>query len=154
MSNKANQELSQNEEAVGPESLSLPAVGEVESRHEVAPVLSAVDEEILSQVRLAAHAADEKKAENILILRLAAVTEFTDYFIICSGNSTRQNQAIADEIVDQLKKVRLRPLHTEGYATAEWILIDYGVFIVHIFTGSSRQFYDLERLWRDAEHVV
>lgn len=150
MSNKANQELSQNEEATGPESLSTVAPSQTEVRAEPSPI----DEEILSQVRLAVLAAEEKKAENVLILRLTAVTEFTDYFIICSGNSTRQNQAISDEIVDQLRKVRLRPLHKEGYTSGEWILIDYGVFIVHIFTGSSRQFYDLERLWRDAERVV
>jgi ribosome-associated protein len=150
MSNKANQELSQNEEATGPESLSPVAPSQTEVRAEPSPI----DEEILSQVRLAVLAAEEKKAENVLILRLTAVTEFTDYFIICSGNSTRQNQAISDEIVDQLRKVRLRPLHKEGYTSGEWILIDYGVFIVHIFTGSSRQFYDLERLWRDAERVV
>ena len=150
MSNKANQELSQNEEATGPESLSHVAPSLTEVRAEPAPI----DEEILSQVRLAVLAAEEKKAENVLILRLTAVTEFTDYFIICSGNSTRQNQAISDEIVDQLRKVRLRPLHKEGYTSGEWILIDYGIFIVHIFTGSSRQFYDLERLWRDAERVV
>jgi ribosome-associated protein len=150
MSNKANQELSQNEEATGPESLSPVAPSLTEVRAEPSPI----DEEILSQVRLAVLAAEEKKAENVLILRLTAVTEFTDYFIICSGNSTRQNQAISDEIVDQLRKVRLRPLHKEGYTSGEWILIDYGIFIVHIFTGSSRQFYDLERLWRDAERVV
>jgi ribosome-associated protein len=150
MSNKANQELSQNEEATGPESLSLVAPSPTEVRAAPSPI----DEEILSQVRLAVHAAEEKKAENVLILRLTAVTEFTDYFIICSGNSTRQNQAISDEIVDQLRKIRLRPLHKEGYTSGEWILIDYGTFIVHIFTGSSRQFYDLERLWRDAERVV
>lgn len=116
--------------------------------------LSPVDEEILDQVRLAVDCAEEKKAENILVLRLTAITEFADYFVICSGNSTRQNQAIADEITDRLKQYKLRPLHTEGYATADWILIDYGAFIVHIFTQSARQFYDLERLWRDAERVV
>ena len=116
--------------------------------------LSPVDQEILDQVRLAVDCAEEKKAENILVLRLAAITEFSDYFVICSGNSTRQNQAIADEITDRLKQYKVRPIHTEGYATAEWIIIDYGAFIVHIFTQSARQFYDLERLWRDAERVV
>ncbi len=116
--------------------------------------LSPVDEEILAQVRLTVTCAEDKKAENILLLRLSAITEFADYFVICSGNSTRQNQAIADEITERLKEYNLRPLHTEGYATADWILIDYGAFIVHIFTPSARQFYDLERLWRDAERVV
>lgn len=118
------------------------------------PALNSVDEEILNQVRFAAECADEKKAANILVLRLSAITEFTDYFVICSGNSTRQTQAIADEITEQFKKINLRPLNSEGYQTGEWILLDYGSFIVHIFTESSRQFYDLERLWRDAERVV
>lgn len=120
----------------------------------VASSPSAVDEEILDQVRTAVEGAEEKKAEEIRVLRLTAITEFTDYFVICSGSSTRQNQAIADEISDRLKLVGLRPLHTEGYTTAEWILLDYGTFIVHIFTTSAREFYDLERLWRDAERVV
>lgn len=115
---------------------------------------AAVDEEILAQVRLAVEAAEEKKAEGLIVLRLTALTEFTDYFVICSGNSTRQNQAVADEITDRLKKSGVRPRHTEGYNNAEWILIDYGTFIVHIFTGESRRFYDLERLWRDAERVI
>lgn len=120
----------------------------------VASSPSAVDEEILDQVRTAVEGAEEKKAEEIRVLCLTAITEFTDYFVICTGSSTRQNQAIADEISDRLKLVGLRPLHTEGYTTAEWILLDYGTFIVHIFTTSAREFYDLERLWRDAERVV
>ncbi|MFN0112741.1 MAG: ribosome silencing factor [Blastocatellia bacterium] len=112
------------------------------------------DQEVFEQVKLAARSADEKKALDILTLRLSAITEFTDYFVICSGNSTRQTQSIADEITDQLKKMmKIRPLHTEGYNTGEWILIDYGSFVAHIFTEKSRQFYDLERLWRDAERV-
>lgn len=118
-----------------------------------APVLSEQDQEIFAQVKLAVHCADEKKAENILVLRLIALTEFTDYFVICTGTSKRQTQAIADEITEQLKKHKVRPLHTEGYNNGEWILIDYGTFVVHIFTGEARQFYDLERLWRDAERV-
>jgi ribosome-associated protein len=113
-----------------------------------------VDEEILEQVRMAVAAAEEKKAENIVVLRLSALTEFTDYFIICTGNSSRQTQAIADEVTAQLKKnYRLRPLNTEGYTSAEWILIDFGAFVLHVFTETSRSFYDLERLWRDAEVV-
>ena len=124
-----------------------------ESDGAIAPP-TAVDEEILSQVRLAVESAEEKKATDIRLLRLSAITEFTDYFVICSGGSSRQNQAIADEVTERLKQVGLRPQHTEGYTTAEWILIDYGTFIVHIFTGSAREFYDLERLWRDAERVV
>ena len=115
--------------------------------------MSLEDQDILEQVKVAAHCADEKKALDIIVLRLAAITEFTDYFIICSGSSTRQTQAIADEITDQLKKVKVRPMHTEGHSTGQWILIDYGPFVVHVFTEESRRFYDLERLWRDAERV-
>jgi ribosome-associated protein len=115
--------------------------------------MSPEDQEIFERVKLAAHYADEKKASDILVLRLSAITEFTDYFVICSGNSTRQTQAIADEITEQLKKVKIRPLQTEGYNTAQWILIDYGIFVVHVFTEEARRYYDLERLWRDAERV-
>jgi ribosome-associated protein len=115
--------------------------------------LSSVDQAIFDQVRTAVRAAEEKKAQEITVLRLAAITEFTDYFIICTGTSTRQTQAIADEITEQLKKMKTRPLHIEGYKNAEWILVDYGAFVVHVFTENSRRFYDLERLWRDAERI-
>ncbi len=116
-------------------------------------ILSDEDQQIFEQVVTAVDAADEKKAQELLVLRLSAITEFTDYFIICTGNSTRQTQAIADAVTEELKKIKVRPLHTEGYNSAEWILIDYGAFVVHIFTEESRRFYDLERLWRDAERV-
>ncbi len=124
-----------------------------EKNEEQVGQMSPEDQAILEQVTLAARCADEKKASDILVLRLSAITEFTDYFVICSGNTARQTQTIADEVVDQLKKLKVRPLHTEGYNTGEWILIDYGIFVVHVFTEKSRQFYDLERLWRDAERV-
>ncbi|HEX5085110.1 MAG TPA: ribosome silencing factor [Blastocatellia bacterium] len=115
---------------------------------------AAEDRLILEQVRAAARAADEKKALGLVVLKLSAITEFTDYFVICAGNSTRQTQAIADAVIEELKRMKTRPLHMEGYNNAEWILIDYGAFVVHIFTEDSRSFYDLERLWRDAEKVV
>jgi ribosome-associated protein len=118
-----------------------------------ATLLSPIDREIFDQAKSAVRAADEKKAQNIVVLRLSAITEFTDYFVICTGNSSRQTQAIADEIVERLKMSGVRPLNTEGYKNAEWILIDFGAFVVHIFTEESRRFYDLERLWRDAERV-
>jgi ribosome-associated protein len=114
---------------------------------------SAEDRLIFEQVKVAARAADEKKALGLMVLKLSAITEFTDYFVICAGNSTRQTQAIADAVIEELKQMKTRPLHTEGYNNAEWILIDYGAFVVHIFTEESRSFYDLERLWRDAEKV-
>jgi ribosome-associated protein len=116
--------------------------------------LSSADRMIFEQVKVAARAAEEKKAQDVIVLRLSAITEFTDYFVICAGNSTRQTQAIADAVIEELKAIKTRPLHTEGYNNAEWILIDYGAFVVHIFTEESRSFYDLERLWRDAEKVA
>jgi len=130
-------------------------IGIEKERHEAPSVIgfSAEDQVIFEQVRTAARAADERKAQDLLVLRLSAITEFTDYFIICSGNSTRQTQAIADAVTEELKKIKTRPMHTEGYNNGEWILIDYGAFVVHIFTEQSRRFYDLERLWRDAERV-
>ena len=126
----------------------------------VAPVtvptttLSPEDLLIFEQVTMVVRAAEDKKASDIVVLRLAALTEFTDYFIICTGTNPRQVQAIADEVMERLKKeYRVRPLHTEGYNKAEWILIDFGAFVFHAFVEDSRRFYDLERLWRDAERV-
>ncbi|HWQ33015.1 MAG TPA: ribosome silencing factor [Blastocatellia bacterium] len=111
------------------------------------------DEELLELVHTAARAADSKKATGIVTLRLVEITQFTDYFVICSGSSSRQVQAIADEVTDKLRERGVRPMNTEGYNNAEWVLIDYGAFVVHVFSNTARQFYDLERLWRDAERV-
>ena len=106
------------------------------------------------RVALAVQAASEKKATNIVILDLREIASFTDYFIICSGRANRQVQAITDEITDQLsKQAGVRASHVEGYQAAEWVLIDYGDFIVHVFAEDARQFYELERLWRDAHRV-
>jgi ribosome-associated protein len=120
---------------------------------ENAAALAPIDQQIFEQVQTAVAAADDKKATDLLVLRLAELTEFTDYFILCTGNTARQTQAIADAVTEKLKAVKMRPLHTEGYNNGEWILLDYGVFVVHVFTPESRRFYDLERLWRDAEKV-
>jgi ribosome-associated protein len=105
------------------------------------------------QVKIVAAAAEDKKASDVTVLKLIGVTTFTDYFVICSANSSRQVQSIADEIEDSLRSKKVRPLHVEGRTNAEWVLMDYGTFIVHVFNEKSRQFYDLERLWRDAEKV-
>ena len=121
---------------------------------QVAAEVSEQDQRIFEQVKTAVACAHEKKANEPVVLRLTALTEFTDYFVICSGSNTRQVQAIADEVALQLKKqYRLRPLNTEGYNKAEWILIDFGAFVFHAFIEDARRFYDLERLWRDAERV-
>lgn len=108
-----------------------------------------LDERILTALR----AASEKKAQNSVVLDLEAVADFTSYFVITSGTNTRQVQAIADGIEEELKKEGTRPSRIEGYNSAEWILMDYGDFIVHVFYEESRRFYDLERLWRDGRRV-
>ena len=89
----------------------------------------------------------------MVVLDLREIASFTDYFIIASGTNVRQVQAIADEVVEQLKKQGTRAARVEGYKTAEWVLVDYGDFIVHVFEDKARRFYDLERLWRDAVRV-
>ena len=104
-------------------------------------------------LQIAAQAAESKKAVNLVILDLREVSGFTDYFLICSGANSRQIQAIADEIELQLKRLGRYPLGIEGYEHAEWILADYGDFIVHVFSAAARAFYDLERLWRHAKPI-
>jgi len=106
------------------------------------------------EVKLAIICAGEKKAFGIVALDLREVTSFAEFFIIASGANTRQVQAISDEINEQLKlQLNSRPIRIEGYASGEWVLLDYGDFIIHIFEQKAREFYDLERLWRDAKKV-
>lgn len=105
-------------------------------------------------VKLALFCAEEKKALKTVVIDLREIASFTEFFIITSGTNQRQVQAIADEINEQLKKqLSAKPVRIEGYNTAEWVLLDYGDFIVHIFEQKAREFYDLERLWRDAKKV-
>jgi ribosome-associated protein len=107
------------------------------------------------QIGEAIHACQEKKAEAITILELEKDTgAFTDYFLVCSGTNPRQIQAIADEVELRLKQDGLRPAHTEGYRQAEWVLLDYVDFVVHIFSEQARRFYDLERLWKSARRMT
>ena len=105
------------------------------------------------EVQLAARTASDKKARDIVGLDLRGVASFTDYFLICTGNNARHVQSIADSVEEDLRRSGRRPLHTEGYSAAEWILLDYGDFILHVFNPTSRKFYDLERLWRDARRI-
>lgn len=102
----------------------------------------------------AVEAARAKKAQEIVLLDLREVANFTDHFLICSGMSSRQVQSIADEIERRLGLGGLRPAHIEGYNHAEWVLMDYVDFVVHIFSERARGFYDLERLWRTARRVA
>lgn len=101
----------------------------------------------------AVRAAEEKQAKNIRVLDLREVTSFADYFVILSGANARQIQAIADEIHQRLKKLGEMPNSMEGYNNAEWVLMDYGDYLVHVFSEKARLYYDLERLWRDAKTV-
>jgi ribosome-associated protein len=110
---------------------------------------SELDEPIV----MALTAAAEKKALNVVVLDLREIASFTDYFVLASGANERQVQAISDEVVETLKKAGTPVMRTEGYKTAEWILLDYGDFVVHIFNEKARSFYDLERLWRESKRV-
>ena len=102
-------------------------------------------------VRLAVEAAKEKKAAGITVLELSAAGAFTDYFVICTGFSTPQVQAICTEVEEQLyKNLGRSPEHREGQRSAEWALLDFGGFVVHVFSEQARRYYDLERLWRSA----
>ena len=102
---------------------------------------------------LAARAAESKKAADLHVLDLREVTSFTDFFVICTASNPRQAHAAADEIEKQLKDFGELPISIEGYDAGEWVLMDYGDFIVHIFSETARAYYDLERLWRHAKTV-
>lgn len=111
-------------------------------------------EELDENLQLAIKCAADKKAEKMAALDLRPIASFTEFFVICSAQNQRQVQAIADEISEQLKKqLKQSPVRIEGYSAAEWVLLDYGDFVFHIFDKDARDFYDLERLWRDAAKV-
>ena len=103
--------------------------------------------------REAVKAADAKQAKEIRVLDLRDVSSFADYFVICSGSNSRQIQAIADEIELRLKKKGERANSVEGYNHAEWVLMDYFDFVVHVFSDKARRYYDLERLWKSAKRL-
>ena len=106
------------------------------------------------QVNEAILACQDKKAEQVTILELEKDSgAFTDYFVMCNGTNPRQIQAIADAVEERLETLALRPTHTEGYKQAEWVLLDYVDFVVHIFSETARRYYDLERLWRSATRL-
>src|SRR6266550_4662991 len=105
------------------------------------------------RIRRTLLAAWEKKALDLTVLDLRGIASFTDFFVIATGTNRRQVQAISDEVVDQLKRSGTRAARVEGYQTAEWILVDYGDFVVHVFDEKARRFYDLERLWREAKRI-
>lgn len=98
--------------------------------------------------------ASDKKASDIVLLRTSELTTMADYFVICSGRSDRQIQALAGAIVDTLRDDGIRPIGIEGQASGRWVLIDYGAVIVHVFAPEEREYYGLERLWSQAQQVV
>jgi ribosome-associated protein len=110
--------------------------------------------ELTSQLTTAIAACQDKKAEDLTILQMDKNSgAFTDYFVICSGSNPRQIQAISDEVELRLKRAGTYPNNIEGYKQAEWVLLDYVDFVVHVFSGTARNYYDLERLWRTAKKL-
>ena len=110
--------------------------------------------ELKKQVSAAIQACLDKKAEELSILEMEKGSgAFTDYFVMCSGTNPRQIQTIADEVELRLKAAGWRPTHIEGYNQAEWVLMDYVDFVVHVFSEKARKFYDLERLWKSAKRL-
>jgi len=137
-----SQEISAKEKSLNPESMAKETKA------------NKTNEELDADILVTVRAADGKKALNIVVLDLREIASFTDYFVITSGANTRQVQAIADSVEEELKKQqKKRPLRIEGYTSAEWVLVDYGDFVVHVFEDKARKFYDLERLWREAKRV-
>lgn len=110
-------------------------------------------EESREMAVLAAEAARDKKAENPVILELAGLTVVADYFVVCSGESTTQVRAISEHIEEALRKAGIKPLGVEGRNHGQWVLLDYGDVIVHVFEKENRTFYDLEKLWLDAKTI-
>ncbi len=108
---------------------------------------------LTGDVAKAVQAALDKKAFEVVVLDLRHTPAFTDYFVLCSGQTQRQVKAIADGVEETLRAARVKPAHIEGYDRAEWILMDFFTFIVHVFTPQTREFYSLERLWGDAERI-
>jgi ribosome-associated protein len=110
-------------------------------------------ENLRSEIRAAVEAAQDKQAVEITVLKLPGTGAFAEYFLLCSGRSQPQIKAIGEAIEERLDTQGLHLTHREGKSGAEWVLLDYGDFIVHIFSERARQYYDLERLWRTAERI-
>jgi ribosome-associated protein len=111
-------------------------------------------DDLKRQVSEAILACQDKQAEDVAVLELEKDSgAFTDYFVMCSGTNPRQVQAIADAVDERLEALGMRVTHSEGYKQAEWVLLDYVDFVVHVFSAKARQFYDLERLWKSAKRL-
>ena len=127
---------------------------EVEQAEQEPSVASEAEAETAALVREVVAAARDRKAEDLKVLHVGEVTHFTDYFLLCSGTNTRQVQAIADGVEERLRPRKRRPLNVEGYQAGQWVLLDYGDFVMHVFLQERRRFYGLERLWGDAPDVT
>ncbi|MDO8886154.1 ribosome silencing factor [Candidatus Oleimmundimicrobium sp.] len=103
--------------------------------------------------RIAARTAVDKKAENIIILNLSNLLGIVDYFVICEGKNDRQVDYISEFIKEKLRENGVKPYGVEGDGRAGWILLDYGNVVIHVFTSEARQYYQIERLWKDAPHL-
>lgn len=109
--------------------------------------------EVNELVKTAVKALDSKKAEDIKVLKVENLTVVTEYFIVCNGTSSTQIKALADEVEFKLSEKGENVIHREGYRSGNWILLDYGAVIIHVFLNDTRDFYALERLWADAEQI-
>lgn len=116
------------------------------------PTLSPPD--IAARCREVVAAAEDLKANRLRILELSEISSLADYFLVCSGNSERQVQAIADAVLQRLRAEHVRAHHVEGYQSGRWVLLDFGDFVVHVFDEETRSFYALEKLWADAPDVT
>lgn len=110
--------------------------------------------EVPEAIRVVAETVDDLKATDLLVLDLRDVASFTDFLVICNGSSDRHVQAVVDAIRDRLREIDVKPLHTEGYEQSTWVLVDFVDFLVNVFTAETRDFYQLERVWRDAPVLI
>ncbi len=128
-------------------------MAKTENRRSTGTTKAAARKRLTADVTKAVTAALDKKAFDVVVLDLRGTPAFTDFFVLCSGGNQRQVKAIADAVEETLRAAKVRPAHVEGYDRAEWVLMDFFSFIVHVFTPQTREFYSLERLWGDAERV-
>ena len=132
-----------------------PAAGKIAKtkRTAAAPEKKPRSRKLPAEVTRVVAAALDKKAQDVVVLDLRQTPAFTDFFVLCSGLNPRQVKAIADAVEEAQRAHKVRPAHVEGYDRAEWVLMDFFSFIVHVFTPQTRAFYGLERLWGDAERI-
>ncbi len=124
------------------------------STDKVSKKLQSKSRVVVEEVKIICKALDAKKAITPRVLEMSELVDYTDYFVIASGETSRHTQSLADYVIEEASKAGFSPHHTEGYRVGEWILIDFGDLVVHIFQEEKRKFYDLERLWRDAPEVT